>query len=416
MHIRLLALGTRGDVQPYIALGLGLQRAGFDVALATPVDFVGFVESYGLRCVPSVMDVQAMIRRSTAGSGRSAKWEFLQMMLDETLRLTEGADLLVFSPAAIFAAPHAAEKLNIPAIPTALQPFLHPTGDFPAVGMPGLNLGEWYNKLTYPMMERFVWTFIRSRIDRWRTDKLGLPPYAKSSPFAALREGDAPVLYGYSRYVLPKPTEWSANAHVTGYWFLDDPTPPPDSLAQFVAAGAAPVYIGFGSMASRDPEQMAQIILEAVKIAGVRAVIASGWGGLKAQKLPADVFLIDSAPHDWLFPKSAAVVHHGGAGTTAAGLRAGVPSVIIPFKGDQPFWGKRVRDLGVGPAPIPRRDLSAEKLASALRACIEDQTMRQKAADLGARIRTEDGGGEAVRLIGDYARKLTETSHMKAQP
>jgi sterol 3beta-glucosyltransferase len=405
MNIRLLALGSRGDVQPYVALGLGLQKAGYDVTVAVTSNFKSWVESYSLPTLTAEVNMQEVVQQGQSRrAARKAKWVFFQVLLDETLRLSEGADLLVYGPAAIFSAPHVVEKLGIPAIPTALQTFLHPTGDVPAVGMPTLALGAGYNRFTYAFVDWLTWTFTKKMVNRWRKNVLGLTP-AVRSPMSAMREAHVPTLYGISPAVLPKPPEWGSEAHLTGYWFLSDlgdwqPTP---ELARFVEGGSPPVYVGFGSMASRDPQETARIVLEAIKMAGVRAVIASGWGGLSAANAPENVLVIDSAPHDWLLPRMSAAVHHGGAGTTGASLRAGLPTVIVPFKSDQPFWGKRVFDLGAGPQPIPRGQLTADKLADAIRVAVGDQTIRAKAADLGERIRAEDGVGNAVRLIQEIS-------------
>jgi UDP:flavonoid glycosyltransferase YjiC (YdhE family) len=210
-----------------------------------------------------------------------------------------------------------------------------------------------------------------------------------------------PVLYGFSPSVLPPPPDWSSEVHVTGYWFLDPPEDwtPPSRLVAFLEAGPPPLYIGFGSMGSRDPQKTSQLVLEALAPAKQRAVILSGWGGLETADLPAHAIAVDSVPFSWLFPRCAAVVHHGGAGTTAAGLRAGVPSVVIPFFGDQPFWGRHVAELGVGPAPIPRRKLTAERLARTIEIAVGDAGMRRRAAELGTAIRAEDGVAQAVALV-----------------
>lgn len=170
-------------------------------------------------------------------------------------------------------------------------------------------------------------------------------------------------------------------------------------LAAFLEAGPPPVYIGFGSMVSSRPQETAELALQALARAGQRGVLASGWGGLHREALPEEVFLLDAAPHSWLFPRMAAVVHHGGAGTTAAGLRAGVPSILTPFFGDQPFWGRQVHKLGVGPQPIPQRQLSAANLAAAIQQAVTDTEMQQRAADLGRRIRAEDGVARAVEVL-----------------
>jgi sterol 3beta-glucosyltransferase len=208
-----------------------------------------------------------------------------------------------------------------------------------------------------------------------------------------------PTLYGFSPSVIPKPSDWH-NTEVTGYWFLDAATDwvPPADLMAFLQAGPPPVYIGFGSMGSRKPEETADLVLQAIARTGQRAILLSGWGGLSKADLPETVFMVESVPHSWLFSQVAAVVHHGGAGTTAAGLRAGVPSIVIPFFGDQPFWGQRVAKLGVGPEPIPRKQLTVERLAQAIRTAVTDRGMIRRAADLGAKIQAEDGVANAVAI------------------
>jgi UDP:flavonoid glycosyltransferase YjiC (YdhE family) len=192
---------------------------------------------------------------------------------------------------------------------------------------------------------------------------------------------------------------------VTGYWWLPAPAAwePPPALAAFLAAGGRVVSVGFGSMASEDPAFVTELVLGAIRRAGVRAVILSGWGGLATRPQADDVFVADSIPHDWLFPRVTAVVHHGGAGTTGAAIRAGVPAIVVPFGVDQPFWASRVHALGVGPTPIPRRQLTEDRLAAALRLAVTDGAMKARAADLGRAVRAEDGVGEAVRRLARRA-------------
>jgi sterol 3beta-glucosyltransferase len=202
-------------------------------------------------------------------------------------------------------------------------------------------------------------------------------------------------------HVVPRPPDWKPWHSETGYWFAppaDDWSPPPE-LEAFLAAGPPPVSVGFGSMSGRDPARAARVVLEAVRLAGVRAVLVTGWGGLAAADLPPGVFTIDQAPYDWLFPRVAAVVHHGGAGTTAAGLRAGRPSILCPFIVDQFFWGRRVHELGAGPRPIPQKRLTSEALAGALREATTSAPIQAAAADLGRRLAAEDGVARAVALI-----------------
>jgi sterol 3beta-glucosyltransferase len=201
--------------------------------------------------------------------------------------------------------------------------------------------------------------------------------------------------------VVPVPSDWDTNSIVTGYWFLDAPSAwqPTPELTAFMEHGPAPIYVGFGSMAFNDAARQTAIVLEALRLIDQRAVIATGWGGLKSVDVPPAVFVIDAVPHDWLFPQVSAVVHHGGAGTTGAGLRAGKPTAICPFVGDQSFWGWRVAALGAGPQPISQWRLTAARLAEAIRSAVNDEHIRQRAASLGTTIRSEDGVGRALAHI-----------------
>jgi len=419
-HIRLLALGSRGDVQPYVALGLGLQQAGFDVSIGTSADFRPFVETSGLPCVTTDWELRAIVRRAAQEGGHSqtsagkrlsrqqqqAQWEFLRLLWQSTLELAEGADMLLYSFAALFAAPHVAEKLGIPAILAACQPGMTPTRAFPLNSAPALPLGGWYNRFTYTFFEQLTALSLRSAVNTWRRETLHLATLTGTDLFASLHRGDHPILFGFSPAVLPKPTDWSDHIHLTGYWFLAQERTfrPPAELTAFLQAGAPPISIGFGSMLSPDPTALLELLLAAIKQAGVRAVLIADWAGLSAAQLPEQVLLLDKVPHDWLFPQMAATVHHGGAGTTEASLRAGIPTLVVPFlsETDQSFWGKRVAALGVGPEPIPFKRLTVASLAAALRQAVEDETMRKKATQLGERIRTEDGVGNAVLVIEQF--------------
>jgi UDP:flavonoid glycosyltransferase YjiC (YdhE family) len=203
--------------------------------------------------------------------------------------------------------------------------------------------------------------------------------------------------------VLPKPHDWGDHLHITGYWFMEEATYQPQTeLVRFLESGSRPVYIGFGSMLDQEATQTTRIVLEALDITGQRAILHGGWSELGHQALPDTVLRVADIPHNWLFPRMAAVVHHGGAGTTAAGLRAGVPSVIVPYFGDQPFWARRVHQMGAGPTPIPRLKLTASKLAHALLEAMQDQNILQTSAKVGAEIQAENGVQNAVELINHY--------------
>lgn len=426
MHIFIVTFGTRGDVQPFVALGKGLQAAGHRVTICTSSSFEPFITAHGLTYGYAANDLVDFVD-STAGRDAmentvglfgtfNSMRKLLQQgkainrrLLQDSWRAAQMADpdVVIFHPKAL-AGVHIAEKLGVPVLLAQPLPAMMPTAAFPAVGMPMVNLGGWYNRLTYKLVELGYRTYA-DIVDEFRQQTLGLTRFPRSLNMLQTASGQPiPVLHAYSPHVVPRPQDWPAQAYVTGYWFLDRTADwqPPAALQAFLDKGEAPVYVGFGSIAGRDPQRMASIVVAALQQARVRGIIATGWGGLDVGTLPDTIFKIDQAPHDWLFPRISAVVHHGGAGSTAAGLRAGRPTIICSFFGDQPFWGQRVHTLGVGSQPIPQKKLTAEKLARALHEVTTDPAIRQRAAALGEQIRQEDGIVNAIDVIETYIEQL----------
>ncbi|MCA9905857.1 MAG: glycosyltransferase family 1 protein [Anaerolineae bacterium] len=422
MNILIVTLGSRGDVQPYVALGKGLQAAGHTVTVCTAASFETFITEHGLRY--GYLNNELLDLMDTA-EGRAAMEEAVgvfgsvktmiklakessriyRQILKETWAAAQAAepDLIIYHPKA-FGVPHIAEKLGIPAILTASVPMIVPTAAMPPIGIPALKLGGGYNKLGYKLIT-MGYSSYRGMINTFREETLGLGKLPRSQDVLTEVSGQpVPVLHAYSQHMIPRPHDWPDYAHVNGFWFLDDAEnwQPAAELQAFLDAGDPPVYVGFGSMAGRNPDKLARTVIRALQQANVRGIIATGWGGLQAGDLPETIFKIDQAPHDWLFPRVAAVVHHGGAGTTAEGLRAGVPAVTVPFVLDQPFWGARIKALGVGPEPVPRKNLTVDRLAAAISQAVTDPAMRQRAAACGAAIRAEEGVGNAVALIQRY--------------
>ena len=414
MRIAIVALGSQGDVQPYIALGKGLRAAGYEVRLLTHENFEGLVTSHGLEFCPMQGNVQELIETPEMRE-LSEKGNFITMTL-KTAKETEkvsirwaqagleacrGMDLLLAGVGGLYLALSFAEKLEIPLLPAFVFPFT-PTRTFPGVLFPQ-SLNRWggtVNWLSHQALRQIIWQGSRSGDTAARKQVLDLPTSPFFGPHQSPELHRYPTLYGFSPSVIAQPSDWQ-NTYVTGYWFLDaapDWTPPID-LLNFLEAGSPPVYIGFGSMGNRNPEETAAVVLQALDKTGQRAILSAGWSGMRTESLPDNAFLVNSVPHAWLFPRVAAVVHHGGAGTTAAGLRAGVPTIVVPFFGDQGFWGQRVADLGVGTAPIPRKQLTAERLAQAIQTAVGDRTMQHQAANLGEKIRSEDGVANAVAII-----------------
>jgi UDP:flavonoid glycosyltransferase YjiC (YdhE family) len=416
-HITLITAGSRGDVQPYIALGLGLRAVGHDVRLATHAIFGDWVADYGLKFSPVEGDPLAMARgqsgRDWMETGRRGFGllrgfrEFMGPILDQATKdlmtACANADLILFAGPTFFAAYNVAEKLDLPFVQAYLQP-VNPTREFPSLVYPTrFRGGPLFNYATHAVGGQLFYQMMRPLVNDVRREMLGLRPLSIIGPFLSMVRRRLPVILGYSPTVLPKPKDWSAAEFVTGFWFMAEADyTPPDELARFLAVDPPPVYVGFGSMTGNDPERLTSIALEALARSGQRGVLLSGWAGLAEGDLPDAILRLDAAPHDWLFPRMAAVVHHGGVGTTHTGLRAGVPNVVVPFFGDQPFWGDRVHKLGAGPQPILQADLTAENLAEAIRAATSDGAMRARAADVGRRIQAEDGVGEAVAIVNRY--------------
>ena len=414
--IVLLASGTRGDVQPYLALGLGLQVAGYRAVVATHPGFRSAVEGWGLDFAaldgnPSELMTQAggqpaltydgnwlRSARSTLSYVRHAR-PLYSRMLESAWQACQGADALVVGLATTWGV-HIAQALCVPCLWAFLQPFgrthLHPSALLPG----RLSLGGTYNWLTYLLVEQAMWQPWRAVTNRWRkTLQLGSSPLTGPLP-GEYRQG-ATFLYGYSPLVASPPPDWPVHHYVTGYWFTPDLSAwsPPVELERFIESGAPPVYIGFGSPGTPRPREILQVVLRALLETGLRAVLSFPGQFLAGLSLPASIYPLQEVSHSWLFPRMAAIVHHGGAGTTGAGLRAGLPAVISPLAVDQFFWGERLSALGVGPPAIPQRALSVQKLVQALQQAVLDPGYSQRAGQLAQAIRKEDGVLSAVEII-----------------
>jgi sterol 3beta-glucosyltransferase len=413
MRLTILTVGSRGDVQPYVALGLGLRREGHSVTLAASGIFEPWIRGHGLEFAPVRFNPQEFLQRPDVRekfqSGNPARLLSLtrqtqplyQSMFDDFWQACQKADHVVVTPIA-YGGYDCAEKLGCPASLALLQPF-GPTTEFPTFALPPRpRLGSLYNRLSHLLLEEAGWLGVRGVQNAWRRKTLGLPPLpVAASQYARMRAARAPWLYGFSPAIIPKPHDWPAESHITGYWFLNEAAgfQPPEALERFLESGPPPVYIGFGSMSNENPQRLTQLAITALRLAGQRGVLLSGWAGLSRTDLPDTVFAMESAPHDWLFPRMSALVHHGGAGTVGAGLLAGIPTVVTPFLLDQFAWGEVVWRLRAGPEPIPVRKLTAERLAAAIRAAQTDAEIRRRAAELGSRLRAEDGVARAVEVL-----------------
>jgi UDP:flavonoid glycosyltransferase YjiC (YdhE family) len=390
------------------------------VRVATHETFRDFVTGHGLAFEPIAGDPRAILSGPAAdawlASGRNRSMlafarelrrqagPLVEESLHDYWRVCQGSDAVLFSAVAM-PAWSVARRLGVPAIAALLQPLTR-TRAFPTVGFRGGRgllhvpfVAPAINYASHVAAEQVMWHAVRGRVNRWRATTLGLPPSPFLGPFAEMREARTPTLYGFSERAVPKPRDWGDEVQLTGWWTLpprEDWEPPPE-LAAFLDAGPPPVYVGFGSMTPTSAGPLTAVVLEALERAGQRCVLLRGWGSLGGGALPPWAIAVADVPHEWLLPRMRAVVHHGGAGTTGAALRSGAPSVVVPLGFDQPFWGRRVAALGVGPEPLSRRGLTAGRLADAIGRAVGDDGIRERAAALGAALRAEDG---AVRAAG----------------
>jgi len=413
MKITITTVGSRGDVQPYVALGRGLAAAGHAVTMAADELFEPFIRENGLAFARLAADpmkpLEVDIRQLGNNPVKVFKWmaafveEIGSEYFETYLEANRGTDLMIFSSVAAMAGLHIGARLNVPMLSSTLQPIV-PTRAYPYSA--GMILPGWFpflgtiNKASYELFNRTFYRMLYKVINRDRERVLGLPRLPWKL-YKSLDLSAYPMLHGFSRHVIPKPEDYNDNQIFTGYWFLDqdEDWQPSAELEAFLAADPKPVYIGFGSMVDQDAEELTRLVVEALAISGQRAVLLGGWTNLGGEGLPESIMKVEHVPHDWLFPQVSAVIHHGGAGTTAASLRAGSPTVVVPFFADQPFWAWRVEKLGAGPKPIPRLKLTAEKLAAAITRAVADPRIKRRAAELGEKIRAEDGVGNAVKAV-----------------
>ncbi|PHH74114.1 hypothetical protein CDD82_5095 [Ophiocordyceps australis] len=428
LKITCLTIGSRGDVQPYIALCKRLLADGHEPRIATHGEFQSWIESHGIEFARVEGDPGELMRLCiengtfTLAFLREANSTFrgwLDDLLDSAWRACEGSELLIESPSAM-AGIHIAEKLGIPYFRAFTMPWTRTRAYPHAFIMPEHKRGGAYNYMTYVMFDNIFWKATAHQVNRWRNKTLGLP----NTSLEKMQPNKVPFLYNFSPNVVAPPLDFSDWIRVTGYWFLNEggSYQPPKELADFIRTaredGKKLVYVGFGSIIVNDPARMTQEVIDAVVNADVRCILSKGWSDRISPKedpskrrpdepeMPPEIFVIKSAPHDWLFGQVDAAAHHGGSGTTGASLRAGVPTIIRPFFGDQYFFASRVEDLGVG---VWVRRWSSKSFGRALWEVTRNERMITKARMLGEQIRKENGVNNAIQCIYrdlEYAKSL----------
>ena len=405
MRVLMVTPGTRGDVAPMAGLGSSLQSLGYEVAIAANPAFAPLVVESGCEFRPLPGDLEGLIRQPAPGAKGSSGslltfWRKLTDYMDNaatgTLAAAEaGADVILANSVAPYAY-DIAEAMGIPALGAHLQP-TEPSAAYPPVIMNSArSLGAWGNKI---IGERAAAGPAPYDAPGARLRKeLGLGKLGRAAGERRRRKARATVLHGISPSVLPRPADWHEGLVMAGYWWppMKPDWKPPADLVNFLADGPPPVFVGFGSSAHIDPA----FILESTRRAGVRAVVQGVEGAMGD-----DAIAVGSIPHEWLFPRMAAVVHHAGAGTAAAGFRAGVPAVGVPVYTDQPLWASRIASLGAGPQPIPYKKLTPERLGDAITEAVSTPSYAQRAAEVAAAIAREDGTAPVVDALRNLPSK-----------
>ncbi|MEW1922859.1 MULTISPECIES: glycosyltransferase [unclassified Streptomyces] len=396
MRILLAAAGSYGDVAPYAGLGARLRAAGHEVALATQESFAPLVRAAGLTFRPLPADTNA------GGGGnrqlmRTAAAFVRELGAGLVAAAEPGADVLLLSATTAPLGWQLAEAMDVPSLGVYLQP-THPTREFAPVVGGGRSLGGLGNRALGRFSLRMADRVYADAVADLRA-RLSLPRVARGSVRRRQEETRWPVLHGFSTAVVPRPADWREGLDVVGNWWPhhDPDTPLPALFEDFLRAGPPPVFIGFGSMAAGEGARLSELAVSALRRAGLRGVLQEGRAGLMAHG--DDLLTVDEVPHALLFPRMAAVVHHAGAGTTAAGLRAGVPAIPVPVMADQPFWAARLAGLGAATRPIPFGELTAERLAEQLGRAVREASYRQAAGAVSRRMGTEDGAGQVLKAV-----------------
>lgn len=449
LNIVIMVIGSRGDIQPFLKIGQILRDRGHRVRIATHPAFRDFVQNdIGLEFFsvggdpselmafmvknPGLIPSFETVRQGEIARRRTAMAEMFEGFWRSCINATDDekdklnyrmmgkmdpfvADAIIANPPS-FAHVHIAERLGIPLHMMFTFPY-SPTIQFPHplanIKSTKSNVDAGYvNFMSYALVEMMTWQGLGDLVNSFRVRTLGLEPVSSFWAPDALWRMKVPYTYMWSPELVPKPQDWGPEIDVTGFVFLDLASgfKPPDELQKFLDAGEKPVYIGFGSIVVDDPDEFTNLIFEAVKLAGVRALVSKGWGGFGGKgDAPEGVFMLENTPHDWLFPRCSAVVHHGGAGTSAIGLKCGKPTVIVPFFGDQPFWGAMIADNKAGAhKSIPYKKLTAERLAESIKQCMTDEA-RQNAERIAEGIEKEGDGAE--NAVKSFERSLPLAGH-----
>ncbi len=402
MKFIVVTYGTEGDARPFAALCHGLMAAGHEARLLADAATLGSAQALDVPTTPLAGDIRgtlndpATVGDVAKGGGFGDTARVLAKIADQNaeswlrtiIEVGVGCDAILVAGLAAFVGFSAAEYLGIKSIGSGMIP-ITPTAAFPSPFLPSKWVPRLLNRASHRFVNAMLWKAFRAKTNAARAT-FKLPP--RKAVWTGI-----PMVYGVSPNLLPTPIDWPINVHLCGQWLAPNPAwMPPPALANFLAAGEAPIYIGFGSMTGFDSSRLLNALIQAMD--GRRALFHPGWSGIDPKPLPDNFFTIGDTPHDWLFPRVAAVIHHGGSGTSHSAARAGVPSIVSPFAGDQFFWAERLRLAGVAPAAVDIRRPGAEAFASALDFAATEQ-VRNRARVLGEKMRAENGVLDAVMAL-----------------
>lgn len=415
VRIDIVAIGSEGDIRPSVALGRGLRRAGHRVRVVTLDGFEDLVRRHGLDHLSIGRSPRAL-----AGTAEGREWVERRATLGGFLRgfvrvarsvIETGianywpecrdVEALIVTAMGLPVGMHIAERLRVPMIRVSFAPSRH---DWAGKSDLVTAVRGQAGRVVWAACRFAIWSQLRSATNVARREVLSLPPLPRSEPLSVLDRRGVPLLDAYSPSVVPKPPGWDNWLHVTGYWFLDETSAwvPPSELVDFLDGGTPPVFVGFGSTPFPNARAATAIVVDALRRVGQRGVVVAGGSGAGTGRLAEHVLSVDAVPHEWLFRRVGLAVHHGGAGVTAAALRAGLPSVVVPVFGDQPFWARRLFELGAAARAVPAKQLSVDRLASAIRVATTNEEMRRRAGVLSEQIQKEDGVARAVAVVHDY--------------
>jgi sterol 3beta-glucosyltransferase len=398
MKFSVVTYGTEGDARPLAALCRALMDAGHEAQLLADAATLSAATALGVPVMALAGDMRGALSSAVAKGGRFTSTANTlarianvntEAWLRQIVTASAGCDAIIAAGLAAFAGFSAAEYLGVKTIGAGMIP-ITPTAAFPSPFLPPGLTPRWLNRASHSFVNGMLWRAFRQATNAARSSVCQLP--ARTRLWT-----DHSMLYGISPSLLPKPKDWPANAHLCGQWMSSSQEwSPPQALIDFLAAGDPPIYVGFGSMAGFDHAQFLKEMVSAV--AGRRALFYPGWSGVDTNTLPGNFFVIEETPHDWLFPRTSIVVHHGGSGTTHSAARAGIPSVVVPFAGDQFFWAERLRQAGVAADAVSAKHLSSARLARGL-AHADTEDVRAHAHALGEKMAAERGLQRAVASI-----------------